>query len=100
ATEEVKTIRSGKYVVQYRMKDRNIIRAPKISVATQDKGIVVVDVVVNRHGNVIRATPGGVGSTTSSEYLYTKAKFAALGALFNEHPTGPLETKGTITITY
>lgn len=99
-TEPEKTIRSGEYVIRYQMKDRKIVQAPKISIGTEDRGTVVVTVKINRSGTVTSAVPGAPGSTTSSEYLYTKAKFAAMGARFNEHPKGPIETVGTITITY
>ncbi len=99
-TEPEKTMRSGDYVIGYQMKDRKMVRAPKISNGTENKGTVVVIVKINRSGTVTSAEPGAPGSTTSSDYLYTKAKFAAMGARFNEHPKGPIETTGTITITY
>lgn len=99
-SDKVKLIKSGNYTIKYIMKDREMIVPPKISIATEDRGIVAVDVVINRRGIVTSAKPGGVGSTTSSEYLYTKAKFAAQGARFDEAPKGPIETKGQIIITY
>ena len=100
ASEPEKTMMSGKYLIKYRMKDREMTEAPVISIGTQDKGTVVVDVTINRSGTVNKATPGAAGSTTSSEYLYIKAKFAAQGAKFSQHPTGPIEQDGTISITY
>ena len=95
-----KTIKSGKYLIKYQLKDREMVQAPKVSIGTEDKGTVVVKIKVGRTGTVFFAEPGQPGSTTSSEYLYTKAKFAAMGARFNPHPKGPIETEGTITITY
>jgi len=97
---EVKTIKSGKYTIEYVMKDRTIEVAPKISNGTENKGTIVVDVKINRQGTVMSSKAGGVGSNTTNEYLLTKAEFAAKGARFNKHPTGPIETEGTITITY
>jgi hypothetical protein len=98
--EEVKKIESGKYIVLYQMKDREMIKAPVISNATENKGRVVVDVMIDRYGIVQKAKAGATGSTTSNNYLYIKAEFAAKGARFANHPTGPLETKGTIIIDY
>jgi hypothetical protein len=99
-SEPIRSVKSGNYVIKYIIKDREMITPPKISIGTEDKGTVVVDIWVNKRGIVTRAEPGAVGTTTSSEYLYTKAKFAAQGAVFNEHPLGPIETKGQIIITY
>ena len=44
SSEEVKKIESGKYMIQYQMKDRTMTKAPPISNATENKGRVVVDV--------------------------------------------------------
>jgi len=98
--DEVKFIKSGKYLIEYQMKDRLMINAPVVSIGTEDKGKVVVQVTVNRSGLVMKSTPGITGSTTSSEYLLIKAKFAAQGARFEPSPNGPIEQKGTIAITY
>jgi len=99
-TEEVKKIESGKYMIQYQMKDRTMVKAPPISNATENKGRVVVDVTIDKYGIVHRAKAGATGSTTSNNYLYIKAEFASKGARFNEHKTGPVESKGTIIIDY
>jgi len=90
----------GNYIVEYAIKDREMTLAPRLSNATEKKGTVVVEVLVNRAGTVLKAKSGVTGSTTSDEYLLTKAEFACKGAQFNEHPKGPLETLGTITIHY
>ena len=88
------------FTVRYKIKDRNMIKKPKVSIGTQDKGTVVVKVNVDRYGNIRSAEAGAPGSTTSSKYLYAKAETAAKSAKFNEHLTGPLNTEGTITIIY
>ncbi|PCH92443.1 MAG: hypothetical protein COB85_08135 [Bacteroidetes bacterium] len=98
--DNVKFIKSGKYLIEYQMKDRLMTNPPVVSIGTEDKGKVVVEVTVNRTGLVMKAIPGITGSTTSSEYLLTKAKFAAQGARFEPAPQGPIEQKGTIAITY
>jgi hypothetical protein len=99
-TEPQQSIQSGKYTVYYQMKGRTMITPPVISNATENKGRVVLSVTIDRYGIVQKVEAGMTGSTTTNEYLYTKAKFAAKGARFSETTTGPLETKGTITIDY
>ena len=51
------SVKSGEYIVRYRLKDRKMTRIPKITCGTLDKGTVVVDIEVDRYGNVMKATP-------------------------------------------
>jgi len=94
------TLKVGDFTVKYSVKDRKMTRNPKVSIGTQDKGVVVVKVIVDRYGNILSAEPGQSGSTTSSNYLHIKAKTAAKTAKFDESLKGPLKTEGTITIVY
>jgi hypothetical protein len=98
--EEEKAVQSGAYLIRYQMKDRDITLPPKVSVGSGDKGIVVVEITINRSGLVMKAVPGVTGSTTTNEYLLTKAMFAAQGARFEKSGVAPVSQKGTITITY
>lgn len=100
ASTPERTVKSGDFTVKYVIKDREMITPPRVSLGKDEHGTVVVDIIVNTNGNVISAKPGAVGSTTTSEYLYTKAQFAAQGAKFNPDTKGPVETHGTITIIY
>lgn len=100
ASNEEKSFMVDQFTVKYNVKDRTIEKKPKVSIGTTDKGTVVVDITIDKYGNVRSATAGAVGSTTSSSYLYIKAETAAKSAKFDENLTGPLETKGTITIVY
>src|SRR4051812_19642379 len=95
-----KQINTGNYMVRYKVADRIISKAPKIDNLTQEKGTVVVDVTIDKYGHVIKSVPGAAGSTTSSEYLKTKAKQAAESALFNNVPNAPLEQKGYMVIAF
>lgn len=95
-----KTIQVDGFTVKYKIKDRILEREPKVSIGTEDKGIVVVDITVDRYGNIKTAEPGAPGSTTANNYLYTKAMTAAKSAKFDENLKGPLITEGTITIVY
>ena len=98
--EDLKTMMSGDYLIEYQMKDRSLVKPPTVSVGSGDKGKVVVEVTVNRSGLVMNAVPGITGSTTSNEYLLTKAKFASQGARFDKSLVAPVEQKGTIIISY
>jgi hypothetical protein len=95
-----KSMTAGSYMIRYKVADRIISKPPRIDNMTQKKGTVVVTVSINKYGNVIKATPGAPGSTTSDEYLLTKAKQGAESAIFNNVPTAPLEQTGYITIPF
>jgi hypothetical protein len=86
--------------VSYVMAGRKMTKEPKIDNLTMEKGVVVVEITINKYGNVIKAVPGIEGSTTKSNYLLTKAKQAAESVMFDTSPVMPLEQKGTITITF
>jgi hypothetical protein len=91
---------SGNKAVTYVMPGRKLTRQPKIDNLTMERGIVVVEITINKYGNVMKAEPGGEGTTTTSQYLLTKAKQAAESAMFDGGGTLPLEQKGTITIVF
>lgn len=63
----------------------------------QVEGRVVVQVVVDRTGRVIEATPGVKGSTTLDENLLKIARDAALLARFDSKSDAPIRQTGTIT---
>lgn len=88
------------FTVKYQIKDRKLVRNPRVSIGTEDKGAVVVKIIVDRYGNILSAEAGQSGSTTSSKYLYVKAESAAKTAKFDQNLKGPLKTEGTITIVY
>jgi hypothetical protein len=101
-TGEVKasTTTPGTKGVSYVMTGRKLINQPKVDNLTQEKGIVVVAVNIDKYGHVKKAEPGAEGTTTNSNYLLTKAKQAAESAIFDNCATCPLDTKGTITIIF
>jgi TonB family protein len=79
---------------------RKIVQPPKIIDNSQETGKVVVDITVDKYGNVTNAIPGGRGSTTSSANLYRKAKEALLKTKFNPSPDGIEEQRGTFTFVF
>jgi TonB family protein len=66
----------------------------------QDQGKVVVDVWVDKNGNVTKAVAGSKGTTTSNPSLWRKAQQAALNAKFSVSSDAPEEQKGTITYNF
>ena len=91
---------SGQKGISFLMPGRKITKQPKVDNLTMEKGIVVVAITINKYGDVVKADPGVEGTTTTSQYLLTKAKQAAESAKFDGGTTMPLEQKGTITITF
>lgn len=95
-----KSVTYQSFNIRYKVADRTILKPPVVTNLTEQKGTVVINVTVDKYGHVVKAVPGGDGSTTNSEYLYTKAKQAAESAQFDSTPTSPLETKGYMVIQF
>jgi colicin import membrane protein len=76
---------------------RNPESLPKPEYKYQIEGKVVVEITVDKYGNVTSAVPGVKGSTTLDANLLTAAKKAALKAKFDKKPDAPAYQKGTIT---
>jgi hypothetical protein len=93
-------VNSGTKGVSYVMPGRKLVKQPKIDNLTMEKGIVVVAITINKYGDVVKAEPGAEGTTTTSQYLLTKAKQAAESAKFDGGTTMPLEQRGAITLTF
>lgn len=62
----------------YQLGNRKPLNKPKPNYICDEVGIVVVQIEVDRNGNVINATPGVKGTTNSAECLKSEAKIAAL----------------------
>ena len=84
----------------FNLSGRAMLSSPQIKDNSQDEGKVVVDIIVDKYGKVLRATPGARGSTTTSPILYKKAKEAALSTKFNANPNAPEEQKGQMTFIF
>ena len=65
-----------------------------------EEGIIVVDIWVNREGQVIRAEVATKGTTIINVSMREKAKQAALRSAFLPDPDAREEQKGTITYTF
>jgi hypothetical protein len=85
---------------EYFLRGRSIVKKAKPLSDSQEEGIVVVEIIVNQYGKVIKATAGQKGSTTTNANLYAKARMAALAVKFNPSPNGEREQKGTYTFVF
>ena len=72
---------------------------PQPSYNVNDHGVVVVEVTVDREGNVTNARAGVRGTTTSNSALHDAAVRAARQIKFTRNPN-VLEQTGTITYTF
>ena len=71
------------------------IKLPEYNV--QESGTVVVDIWVDNYGKVVRAVPGGEGTTVMDKTLLAAARSAALETHFNQSTDAPAMQQGTIT---
>jgi colicin import membrane protein len=83
--------------ISYSLAGRNPLSLPLPAYTQQVEGVVVVEVTVNRNGDVTNAIPGVRGSTTMNEHLLNNARRAAERAKFNVRPDAAAFQKGTIT---
>ncbi len=88
---------TGTEGISYDLAGRQARSLPKPGYDIQSEGIVVVEVTVDRDGNVTKAVPGVKGSTTLEEYFLRVARTAAMAAKFDRKPDAPVIQKGTIT---
>ena len=64
------------------------------------RGIVAVEILVDKYGKIIKAEPVLMGSTTTSSLLWRKAKDGLINqVLFNQSASGE-EARGTIYINF
>ncbi len=97
----MKSFKDGFDEIEYVMEGRKMVKFPKIGLGTKDNGVVVVDVTIDKYGNVLSADPGAPGSkTTDDKYLYVKAQAACQQAKFDNDPTAPLSTQGKIYVVF
>lgn len=88
---------SGDRGVSYSLDGREPQSLPKPSYDFNEEGVVVVEVTVDKDGNVIKAVPGYRGSTTLNAQLLEAAEKAALQAKFDKKESAPAIQKGTIS---
>lgn len=79
---------------------RRVQELPNIEDNSRAVGKVVVTIIVNREGKVIKAVPGQVGSTTTDQNLMEKAKQGALRTKFYTKDDAAEEQRGTMTFVF
>lgn len=84
----------------YDLKGRLLLKKPERMTDSKEEGIVVVEIIVDETGKVIKATPGQRKTTTTSSRLWSKASQAAFQAKFNPSPDGTKEQRGTYTFVF
>lgn len=82
----------------WKLSGRGITRQPSLSDNAPDEGVVVVDIWVDKNGNVTKAVANPSKSTTTNRQLYTLAENAAKSAKFSTSTSS--EQKGEITINF
>ena len=86
--------------VSFSLGGRGHLSLPKAENPIQEDGKVVVDIIVDRNGKVLKAKAGARGSTTTNPILQKKAEEAAYKANFKKDPNAPFEQKGTMTFVF
>ena len=84
----------------FSLKGRSQTKKPTLSDNTLIEGKIVVTIVVDKQGNVTKATSGAKGTTIANANLKQKAEQAAYQAHFNTDPNAPDEQIGTITFVF
>ena len=80
------------------LRGRNTVgNIPRPAYNVQESGIVVVDIWVDNYGNVVKAVPGGDGTTVLNKTLLASARKAAMETHFNVSSDAPAMQEGTIT---
>jgi len=88
---------TGNKGIGYSLAGRKAKALPKPSYNSNDQGTIVLNIIVDKNGNVISATYKPKGSTTVASALLDAAKRAAMNTKFDKKENAPSKQKGTIT---
>jgi outer membrane biosynthesis protein TonB len=86
--------------MSFNLGGRSMVSAPKIVDTSQKEGKVVVDIIVDKYGKVVKATPGARGSTTTDRHLEKLATEAAYNTKFNAKADASIQQKGSMTFVF
>ncbi|AHW62217.1 hypothetical protein SAMN05444285_101147 [Draconibacterium orientale] len=92
-------IYAGESNIVYYLENRYHLRLPVPVYLSQGGGTIIVDIVVNRQGEVIEAEPRDDRSIRDKQ-LFAYAKEAATRTVFNSDNSAPARQKGTIQYTF
>jgi TonB family protein len=97
---EGKGVVGGKDGIGWELSGRGMIGEPSLSEKPTEEGKVVLDIYVNRKGEVIKAVVNVLETNTSSSYLYELAIKAAKTARFNVKDNAAPSQKGKMTFNF
>lgn len=90
----------NKAKISFDLKDREIIESPNQVKINKHSGKVVVEIIVNANGDVIKAFAGVKGSTTDSDVLLDICEYSAIKAKFSKKLDSQKNQKGTMTFIF
>ena len=79
---------------------RSMLSGPKVGEKPKEEGKVVLNIWVDRQGNILRTSQNLKESTTTSQYLFSLAKKAAEKAKFNPSTNAAPEQRGKMTFIF
>lgn len=80
----------------YALNGRKALSKPQPAYNCNEEGIVVVQITVDKNGNVIEAKPGARGTTNAASCLASQARIAAMNTKWSASPDGTEKQVGTI----
>lgn len=80
----------------YALSGRKALTKPAPNYNCNEEGVVVVQITVDKNGNVTDAKPGARGTTNSAPCLTSQARIAAMNTKWSASPTGAEKQVGTI----
>lgn len=86
--------------VGFDLTGRNFRSLPRVEDRSQEQGRIVIAIIVDKDGNVVRTEGPVRGSTLTNGMLVRKCREAAMKAKFTVSPQGVEEQKGTITFNF
>ncbi len=92
--------KGGKGDPNYSLGNRQALSKAKVKNDCQQTGKVVVEIKVDRNGNVVKATPGVRGTTNTAPCLMEKAEQAAIKTKWEADPSAPELQIGKITYNF
>ncbi|MDR2085430.1 MAG: hypothetical protein LBP67_10605 [Bacteroidales bacterium] len=86
--------------ISFSLEGRSSVHLPKPIYDSQEQGRIVVEIHVNKKGDVIKAVAGKAGTTISDQKLWAKTEAAALKTKFSPNPKASEIQIGTITYNF
>ncbi|MDL2227415.1 energy transducer TonB [Odoribacter sp. OttesenSCG-928-L07] len=86
--------------ISFSLDGRSSVHLPKPIYDSQEQGRIVVEIQVNKKGDVIKAVAGKSGTTIMDQSLWAKTESAALKTKFSPNPKASEIQIGTITYNF